>query len=303
MGVQKGKKQSKRALRYKNISEDKPLTVRERKFCELYIKGVNATQAYIQAGFSAKNAAMYSHDLIHNKPNTRKYISEKLNRHFERLEFDAFDVLKKLGDIAMCPVDELVPIEEGFPVVKNTDDLSERARNLYAGASVSFSQTGDKVVNVSAHNQLEALKLLCKYYGILDSTRRAPAEPITEQKEAIRAVREGEKTVVEACLDLEYKGVPIPETLKILLSKNAEQEDDSEGDIDLPTPEEMDKKMQERMKEIEGQRETFVPKRQEEVRQIKAELSGKDQWKESQKIINKSSDKKQILRGDFWLQN
>ncbi len=274
MGRQKAKKVSSRTKRYATIDPNKPLTPREKIFVSEYIRTRNGTQSAITAGYSEKNARYISHDFINNKPNTQKAIERQLGRYFERLEFDAFDVLKKIGDIAFGDIEKILSIENGRVKVKDSDVIPEREKNLFAGAEEIFDKDGSFCgVKVKTHDPVKALDLLARYYQILDKARAPHHAPLEEQEEALLSVRQGQKTVVEACLDLELKGIAIPETLRILLSKHSENEEDpEEGEFVIPTPEEMQAKREQKLKEIEKEKEEFLPQRQEEVLKIKKEL-------------------------------
>jgi len=271
-------KKPKTKKRYENIAPDKPLTVKEKAFCLEYVKTKNATQSAITAGYSPRTAHAIGNRLVCLKPNTREYIQEVLSRYFDRLDFDSFDVLQRIGYIAMCDPDKLTPIRGGRVVIPETDTLPKDVKALFAGAHERISERGDIMVEVKQHDQMAALKMLCQYYGILDKTRRAKQAPLIEQKQAIQAVLDGSKTPINAALELELQGIPLPETLRILVSKSAESEDDfDDGNIIIPTPEEMDARRKERLKEIEGQRDSFLPERQQEVRDMKAEMGKKNQ--------------------------
>ncbi len=263
---------------YQNIAETKPLTQKEQKFVYAYLKTQNGTQAAITAGYSKRSASVTANRLINDKPNTKKAIVTLLSRFFDRLEFDAFDVLKRIGHIAMCNADELTAIINGRVIIPDTKSLSDDAKALFAGAKERVNERGDITVEIRQHDQMAALKLLCQYYGILDKARGAKQEPLIEQKKAIQAVLDGSKTPIDAALELELQGIPLPETLRILVSKSAETEDNpDDGEMIIPTPEEMDRRRKERLKEIEGQRSSFLPKRQEEVREMKSEMGKKNQ--------------------------
>jgi phage terminase small subunit len=259
------------------IDENKPLTPLEEAFVSEYIKCRIGQKAAIRAGFSPKTARTKANYLIHKKPNTKKAIREKLSRYFERLEYEAFEIIQKISRIAMAKASDLTPIKGGRVLIPDTDTLSEEANALYAGAEEHINERGDICVSVKMHNQLDALKTMLKYFGLLDKTGQAKRDTLDETKQAIRAIRSGTWTVLEAACYLEEEGVPLPDTIRILLSKYADQEEDqNDSDMVIPSPEEMEKRRNERLKEIEGQKESFLPKRQQEVRELKEELGDKN---------------------------
>jgi len=263
---------------YSTISVDKPLNAKERILCLEYIKTKNATQAAITAGYSPRNARNTAWRIINEKPNTKAFIENALSRAFDRLDFDSFDVLQRIGFIAMCDPDKLTPIRGGRVIIPETDTLSKDVKALFAGAQERVNERGDITVEVKQHDQMAALKLLCQYYGILDKARGAKQAPLIEQKQAIQSVLDGSKTPIDAALELELQGIPLPETLRILVSKIADTDDDlNDGESVIPTPEEMDQRRKARLEEIEDQKENFLPKRQEEVRDMKESLGKKNQ--------------------------
>lgn len=259
------------------VDENKPLTPLEEAFISEYVKCRIGQKAAILAGFSPKTAKTKANYLIHKKPNTRKAIHERLSRYFERLEYEAFQVIQKVSRIAMAKASELTPIKGGRVIIPDTDTLSDEALALYAGAEERINENGQISLSVKMHNQLEAQKVMLKYFGLLDKTGGAKRETLDEAKRAIRAIQSGTWTVLEAACYLEEEGVPLPETIRILLSKYAEaDENPDDSDVVMPTPEEMEKRRKERLKEIEGQKETFLPKRQADVRELKEELGEKN---------------------------
>ncbi len=267
------KKKQKTYSRFKNIKPDHPLTPKEQIFVSEYVRTKHIAKAAIAAGFAAKTAASHGWILVNVKPNTKAAIAEQLSRFFDRLAHDTYDVLKKLTNIGMTRASEISNIKDGKVVVTETAKLSEQALDLFAGAVERVAPNGDRYVEAKTHDQLAAIKLLCQYHGILDKTRRAKLEPIREQKEALEAVLKGDKTALEAALELELAGVPLPETLAIMLRKADVEDGDADDDAScLPTHEEMEARRKERLKEIEKQKEEFLPKRREEVRAAKEEI-------------------------------
>jgi phage terminase small subunit len=274
----------KKRDRYTHIDPDKSLTLMQKKFVAEYVKTGKPQQSAIAAGYSPKTANQQAYNMIYEVPNTCKAIKTRLNRFFKRLDIDAFDVIQKVAHIAMTDAQEVIPIENGRVRIKNTDELSKPAQALYAGAEERINERGDVTVKVKLNDQAAALQTLIKYFGIIKKGEQETQNTLFQQQiDAIQAVQDGSMTVMDACLELEKTGFAIPDTLRILLNKYVPEEKEDEGDsLQLPTPEEMDQRMADRLAEIDEQKKVFVPKRQEDVRQIKDELSDKDQWKPEQ---------------------
>lgn len=78
------------------------LTEKQKRFCEEYLIDLNATQAYLRAGYKAKSneiARVESHKLL-TKPNIQQYIEELRAEQSKRTEITADKVLEELGSVA-----------------------------------------------------------------------------------------------------------------------------------------------------------------------------------------------------------
>jgi hypothetical protein len=277
-GVKKNAGKSKRSKKYP-VSEDKPLTPGEQRFVfELAKTPDEPTAAYMRAYPNTKSvnsARVRASDLINIKPNTRKAIKQQMARYFERLDFGAFDILKRIGHIAFADVTEICEWSEGMLNVIDSDNLTERGKALIASVEENINERGGRTIKLKTKDSMAALRMLCKYYGLLNPSRQAPQQPMEEQVEALRKVRDGESPM-DVAMDLEMRGVPLPETLRIMVGKYQAAEEDPEGDSIIPTPEEMEARRQARLREIEEQKKDFLPERQQEVRDIKDSLGEKN---------------------------
>ncbi len=83
------------------------LTPRQQRFAELYVRLLNATQAAIGAGYSAKTAYSAGQRLLKNVE-VAAWIATKRAEVSERAEIDAAWVLRQWADIATADPNELV---------------------------------------------------------------------------------------------------------------------------------------------------------------------------------------------------
>lgn len=83
------------------------LTEKQKRFCEEYLIDLNATQAYIRAGYSAKkkDTARVESSKLLTKPNIQNYISELQKFQSERTGITADNVLKELEKVAFAETD------------------------------------------------------------------------------------------------------------------------------------------------------------------------------------------------------
>ena len=269
-------KQNKKTL-YSTVTAKTPLTAKEEIFTREYILLRDAKQAAIKAGYSPRSAAVTGHRLVHKKPNVKAAIGRLLSEIISGLDFDAHDVLQRLGHIALTNHSGLIQVVDGDVKITPTDELTTMELALYAGAVQKINEKGRKTIEIKTQDQMAALRLLCQYFGVLDRARQSPYSPRDEQVEAIRAVRSGFKTVDEVCLDLEEIGVPIPYVLDKMLSRQQfEEEDEGDGPSVMPTAEEMAERRKQKLAEIAKQKTNFVPARQAEVRELKEQLGRKN---------------------------
>ncbi|MCC2250069.1 terminase small subunit [Virgibacillus sp. AGTR] len=75
------------------------LTAKQELFCQEYIIDLNATQAAIRAGYSEKTARQTAARLL-TKANISARVKELKDKRAEKLELDAYWVLKRLKEIS-----------------------------------------------------------------------------------------------------------------------------------------------------------------------------------------------------------
>lgn len=91
------------------------LTVKQRKFCDEYLKSGNATQAYRNAGYSANTDSVASSEAwkLLRKPKVQAYLNEHMDKMHEKGIASAEDVLKYLTRVVMGKETEYVTTPGG----------------------------------------------------------------------------------------------------------------------------------------------------------------------------------------------
>lgn len=74
------------------------MTERQRRFCDEYLIDLNATQAAIRSGYSARSAASIGEENL-RKPEVKTYISEQLERIHNENTADAQEVMEYLTGV------------------------------------------------------------------------------------------------------------------------------------------------------------------------------------------------------------
>lgn len=88
------------------------LTIKQRKFADLYIKLGKGTEAAIEAGYSKKTARIIASENL-TKPNIKEYIEKRLKQIEEESIADIKEVLKYLTSVLRGEEKEEVIVIEG----------------------------------------------------------------------------------------------------------------------------------------------------------------------------------------------
>lgn len=87
----------------------KKLTPKQSIFCKEYLIDLNATQAAIRAGYSAKTAFSIGIENL-RKPLIKKFIDEEISKREQRLEISADKVLQEIAKLAYANMADYVNI-------------------------------------------------------------------------------------------------------------------------------------------------------------------------------------------------
>ncbi len=165
------------------------LTPRQGRFVDEYLIDLNATQAAIRAGYSAKTAPQIARELLH-KTLVAEAVAAKQLARAKRVEIDQDWVLERLISVAEADPRELVQYHRtacqdcwdgaeyhaekadpgckkcrgrgrGHVVVSDTRTLSPGAQRLYAGV-----QVGKDGVRVHMHDKMAALTNIARHLGM-----------------------------------------------------------------------------------------------------------------------------------------
>ena len=88
------------------------LNKRQKRFCDEYLVDLNATQAAIRAGYSAKNARNIASENL-AKPNISEYIAERMKQKEDELIADQNEVLRYLTAVMRGESESEVVVVEG----------------------------------------------------------------------------------------------------------------------------------------------------------------------------------------------
>ncbi len=137
------------------------LTAKQQRFCDEYLTDLNATQAAIRAGYSAKTAKQIGQENL-TKPDLREYIDKRMAEKEEALVAKQDEVMKYLTAVMRREMVEYI-------VVTVTEEKSHYAPDEN-GTYRKRSERTEKPEIVKIPAQLrdanKAAELLGKAYGI-----------------------------------------------------------------------------------------------------------------------------------------
>lgn len=143
----------------------KKLTPKQQRFVEEYLKDLNATQAAIRAGYSAKTAGQIGERLLRKVEIAAAVTAAKKSRS-ERTEITADRVLHELAAIAFLDPGKVFT-DTGE--VRSLDDMDEIVRRAIASVETVSSSDGDAISTVrkvKMNDKLRALELLGKHLAL-----------------------------------------------------------------------------------------------------------------------------------------
>ena len=165
---------------------EKKMTAKQMRFCDEYLIDLNATQAAIRAGYSAKTACEQGARLLSNVK-VQAYIQKRKMERVERTEITQDMVLRELALIAfsnaadyaaviekdaMTEVDgQMIQLfdSEGNPVKYRTvepvltEDLTESQKR-----ALSVIKRGRDGFEVKPYDKVRALELIGKHIGMFE---------------------------------------------------------------------------------------------------------------------------------------
>ncbi len=143
---------------------ERKLTPKQQKFVAEYLVDLNATQAAIRAGYSAKTARNIAQELL-TKPNIQAEIQKRQGKIQQKLEISQETIIAELAAIALANGADYAKVVSdgvgGYVEFTPTDQLDPI--KLKAIAGIKQSQSG---MEIKLHDKLRAIELLDKYLGL-----------------------------------------------------------------------------------------------------------------------------------------
>ena len=148
------------------------LTDRQQAFVREYLVDLNATQAAIRAGYSARNAGKIGPALVGDS-RISDAIQKALGRRAKRVEITADNVLREIAALAFANMGEYADWNGQSVTLKPSDEVDPRAVSEVKQTANQFGNN----VGIKLHDKLAALKLLGQHLGMWDSSGDATDQP------------------------------------------------------------------------------------------------------------------------------
>lgn len=184
----------------------KKLTPKQELFVKEYLVDLNATQAAIRAGYSAKTARKIGQENL-TKPDIAERVKQALDARKEKVDITAERVLKELAEIAFARADDFFEpffvknekTGENVPCGTKIRDDVLNSPNL---AAIQSFEPGAYGTKVKMNDKQRALEMLSRHLGLFNAD--TSHKPETNQfdftnisSEKLRKIREILKDDIE----------------------------------------------------------------------------------------------------------
>ena len=146
-------------------------------FVKEYLKDLNATQAYIRAGYKAKDeksAAVLANRLL-RKVKIQEKIQKAMAEREKRTEITQDRVLREIANLAFTDRTGIVNLKKNRVIIQDFEELTPEQRACVAG--VKETKYG---IEVSFYNKEKALEMLGRHLGMFTEKVEVKGELKTE---------------------------------------------------------------------------------------------------------------------------
>lgn len=250
----------------KGKQKDK-LTPKMALFVDYYLIMLNSHEAALKAGYSQKTAAVIGRKLLCD-PRVHEAIDRAMAERTKRLHINQDMILQELIGVLRTNISDFLTFGPGGVILKDIKDIP--LEKLAAIKEVSESKAG---VRFSMIDKMEVIEKLARHLGMYEKPGQAKKRQHEFTKEVLTRFRNKEISALEAAVDLDIEGYPLPDSIRAALSHMEPEQQVDDGEYAVITPEEMAAKAANRRMEIEKQ-QGFVDERKTEVADLKEVMGG-----------------------------
>lgn len=151
------------------------LTVRQQAFVDEYLRDLNATQAAIRAGYSARSAGVDGSQLLNN-PRVAAAVAIAKAERSARTRLDADLVLHELAAIAFSDISEFVSWGPRGVLIRKSLAMPDQARRAIREIKEQVGEHGSSVT-IKLHDKVRALELLGKHIALFPERHEVANAP------------------------------------------------------------------------------------------------------------------------------
>lgn len=140
------------------------LTPKQARFVDEYLIDLNATQAAIRAGYSAKTAEWIGPQVL-GKPHVAAAIAERIAARQKRTEITQDRVLEELAKIAFGDQRRVMKWGKSGVTLLDSGDISDDDAAIVSEVSETVTANGG-TLKLKTHDKVGALKLLGEHMGM-----------------------------------------------------------------------------------------------------------------------------------------
>jgi len=152
----------------------KKLTDRQQRFVEEYMVDLNATQAAIRAGYSAKNASKIGPEVL-GKTRVRAAVDRARAEQSTRTGITADRVLRELAKIGFADITDVADFDTALARKKAERDDTAAIQTL----KVKRTPTEEGYIverEIKMHDKVKSLDLIGRHLGIFDNKLKIEGE-------------------------------------------------------------------------------------------------------------------------------
>jgi phage terminase small subunit len=162
------------------------MTPRQERFVQEYLIDLNATQAAIRAGYSAKTANAQAGRLLVNV-SVHNAIRDAQKERSDRTQITAERVIQELARIAFVNPRKIFKWGPNGVTLLDSDSLTEDEAAAVAEVSETTTESGGSI-KAKLHDKNKALELLGKHLGIFTDKLQVQHSGEMSMQAQIRAV-------------------------------------------------------------------------------------------------------------------
>lgn len=165
---------------------------RQERFCEEYLKDLNATEAAKRAGYSKRTAHSSGPRLLENV-DIKKYISKLKRKRSEKTEITAEKVLKEIAKMAFSNLADYIKISKDGTAEIDLRKLTREQAAALSEVTVDDDSIGGQKVKIKLHDKLKGLEQLGRHLKLFTDRTELDGE-VTFKGIDINFVKAPDKT-------------------------------------------------------------------------------------------------------------